>query len=1166
MSIPLSWPPVRAVVSAAGARAAAWLLAAGLLVTAAPPATALQSGALQNRGQQTGAPPADESPSDTGAGAAADLPLPRPEEVQSRLDALRSDTTVPDAMREPLVELYTRTLTALAEIAAVESQLPALEAAEETAPERLEAAQQAAELPVEVPELSVDIDSPLEEIRAAKDDAETRLETLRQQVDALRATIRARREEMSSLPQQVADLQATVEELPSAATPLPEGTDPRIAEATRIARQAALSAARAELALANQKLRTYDAESARLPIQLQNLERTVAATENQYRQLSTMLAAQRQEQIQRAIAAFEATYDAAPEEAQQAAATTRDLVRQWPEMLRDAARREAELVALQASASAQRQDLDKTRGLVDTDLATGGGLSQSVGYLLQRKRAALPSSAELAARKRSQSRAVERVQGILTKIDARLDEMPPAPVAGNDAAEDEPALRSAEREVLQQMSVDADSFMLDILIPLGVRRDTYAATIAAYQQLIDEHLLWVRDTAPFRVEHLRSVAAAAAWLVHGDHLRNVGHAWFAGALGQPLLTAAWLIGLLTLLVARPWLARRLSQCGEGASKRSGPGMERTVEGVFFTLLLSFPLSICLALGGWLAGSVTADQSYVAAVASALLTVAALALPLELLRQIVRPCGLGEAHFNWPPLATASIRANLRWAIWIGLPLIFVWRILDAHGDGNVELSVLARLLFSAVMVLTAVLLWRVLHPRRGAAAVLVMRRPDGWAEKLRALWHPAITAIPLVLVVLSLLGYSYSAVQLAFRFYRTIWMLLLSGILAALALRWLMISHRRMAMEQLRQKAEQREQAVGVEGPPINVADADSVDLSEATQQSRRLIDAVLFIAVLLGLYVIWSPVLPALGFLDRFTLWEQKVNGVVTDTITLSNLLLAIPIIAVTFVVVRNAPGLLESTLLQRLPLENAVRYAITTLSSYLLAGIGIITAANTLGVRWDSIQWLIAGLGVGLGFGLQEIFANFISGIILLFEQPIRVGDVVTLDNTSGVISRIRMRATTITNWDRQEYIVPNKDFITGRLVNWTLSDSTNRVVIEVGISYDSDTRRACQVLEEICRDHPLVSKELAPLITFEGFGDSALKVVMRCYLDSLDNRLQTIHELHTAINDRFREEGVEIAFPQQDLHVRSLPPALLAAVNRDSPRHRTVSTVSGESPTQP
>ena len=160
----------------------------------------------------------------------------------------------------------------------------------------------------------------------------------------------------------------------------------------------------------------------------------------------------------------------------------------------------------------------------------------------------------------------------------------------------------------------------------------------------------------------------------------------------------------------------------------------------------------------------------------------------------------------------------------------------------------------------------------------------------------------------------------------------------------------------------------------------------------------------------------------------------------------------------------------------------------------------------------------------------------------------DLVTLGDATGVVSRIQIRATTVTNWDRQELIIPNKDLITGRLINWTLSDSTNRILVNVGVAYGTDTRVACTLLETICDDHPQVAKDPKPVVTFDGFGDSTLNLVLRCFLTTLDVRLQTIHELHTDINERFSKAGIEIAFPQRDLHLRSLPPELLAFIGQE------------------
>ncbi len=292
---------------------------------------------------------------------------------------------------------------------------------------------------------------------------------------------------------------------------------------------------------------------------------------------------------------------------------------------------------------------------------------------------------------------------------------------------------------------------------------------------------------------------------------------------------------------------------------------------------------------------------------------------------------------------------------------------------------------------------------------------------------------------------------------------------------------------------------------------------------------------------------------LENFKLWDvqgSKPNEVVT--ITLANLVVVIPIFILTLIAGRNLPGLMEIALLQHLPLTGAARYAISTLSRYAILILGIVASSSAIGLRWSSIQWLVAALGVGLGFGLQEIFANFVSGIILLFEQPIRVGDVITLDGVTGSVSKIRMRATTLVNWDRQELIIPNKDLITGKLLNWTLSDTTNRIQIRVGIAHGSDTEEACRILRDIIANHANIMKDPAPTVSFENFGEGSLDLTIRAFLANLDVRLETVHQLHTQIYMRLRAAGIEIAFPQRDLHIRSFPMQMLQSLaNRNGSR---------------
>ena len=164
-----------------------------------------------------------------------------------------------------------------------------------------------------------------------------------------------------------------------------------------------------------------------------------------------------------------------------------------------------------------------------------------------------------------------------------------------------------------------------------------------------------------------------------------------------------------------------------------------------------------------------------------------------------------------------------------------------------------------------------------------------------------------------------------------------------------------------------------------------------------------------------------------------------------------------------------------------------------YSITIVGIMMGCSLIGLGWSKVQWLVAAMGFGLGFGLQEIFANFLSGLIILFDRPVRVGDVITLENVSGVVSRIRLRTTTVTDGDRKELIVPNKEFITGRVLNWTLSDHVNRVVINVGVAYGSDTQRAAEILQKLAEEHSNVLDDPPPRVTLESFGDSALNFVL-------------------------------------------------------------------------
>lgn len=218
--------------------------------------------------------------------------------------------------------------------------------------------------------------------------------------------------------------------------------------------------------------------------------------------------------------------------------------------------------------------------------------------------------------------------------------------------------------------------------------------------------------------------------------------------------------------------------------------------------------------------------------------------------------------------------------------------------------------------------------------------------------------------------------------------------------------------------------------------------------------------------------------------------------------------------------------------------RFVMLALSRYIILLIAYSAALIELHFSFSSVGWLLAAASVGLGFGLQEIVANFVSGLILLLEQPVRVGDVISVGATGGTVEKINIRATIVTNWDRQQIIVPNKNFITQELTNWTRNDDVTRRVLRVGVAYGSDVTKVLRLLKEIVEGHASVVKDPPPRIWFEDFGASSLDFEVWCFVRIPEGK-QALTEIRTEVARRFAEEGIEIPFPQRDLHIRSIPP---------------------------
>jgi small-conductance mechanosensitive channel len=227
----------------------------------------------------------------------------------------------------------------------------------------------------------------------------------------------------------------------------------------------------------------------------------------------------------------------------------------------------------------------------------------------------------------------------------------------------------------------------------------------------------------------------------------------------------------------------------------------------------------------------------------------------------------------------------------------------------------------------------------------------------------------------------------------------------------------------------------------------------------------------------------------------------------------------------------------------DRGVRDAIKKLLHYALLLFGFLLAMSLAGVELKTFAFLAGALGIGIGFGLQDVVNNFVSGIILLFERPIKVGDLVVLDTEWGTVRKIGLRSTVIETLDQSEIIVPNSMLISEKVTNWTLSTKMARVVIPVGVAYGSDVSLVLSILSEVGNAHPDATQDPPPSPIFTRFGESSLDFELRVWIADISSRLRVTSELNQEIDRRFREAGVEIPFPQRDLHLRSVDPVVLA-----------------------
>jgi len=950
----------------------------------------------------------------------------------------------------------------------------------------------------------------------------------------------------------------------------PAGESSVLTESRRLMLGAEHLKLNAEIKLYEQQLNSYE-----LLVSLFSAERDLAAREVAVREellktLQTDTAERVQEEAAQAKQEAEEARDKTPESA---------LAVKEQYDINIALSAELEKHTLQVTAV--NRDLEKVGKLLqeieeDFTLATErvGNLvlTEAIGLALRRQRQLLPRADKYRQRsaerklKMSDIREIqfrlERQRRALTDIESETDKIVDSlvyltPDKAETLRSDVQGILTDRRQLLDKLQTGYNQYFKG-LQNIEFTEQQLVTKAEEYADFLDTHLVWIRSSSILNFSDFKNSAAILQALVSPAKWRLTISDALDSIQAKPGL---WILGLLFslfFLFGRRWARRELSRLAEKVKKVRKDRFSVSLRALTLTAYLAVAFPFVLVFVAWMLLKLPGSSDFTRAVAVGMPPAAILWVTFAFVYHVCQTDSLGHIHFKWPQSARHTLQRNLKWLFPLAVLMSFLISAMAAVKEIEFGNS-MAKLGLIVQMTAFSIFLGWTLRFSGGIVAPILKKHPTGWLARLRYVWWPVAVGLPLLLAVLTVIGYFLSAMQLRDFIRETLLLVLFLIILNGLALRWLALARRRFAIREARRKAEEKreellrkqaeEKTPGAEGQEAPLVHPENeIGLAEIDGQTRSILRTIIFILIAFGLWAIWGPVFPALGILQDIHLWSYSsiVDGVTTTIpISLANLAMAVVVSVITLIASRNLPGLLEITILIRLPMDAGARYAFTTLCRYAITAIGIIVAFNTIGFRWSSIQWLIAALGVGLGFGLQEIVANFVCGLIVLFERPFRVGDTVTVDDVSGTVARIRIRATSILDWNRKELIVPNKSFITGKLVNWSLSDPISRYIIKVGIAYGSDVELAEKILQQVIKENPLVLKEPKPSVYFLGFGASSLEFELRIFIISIDHWLPTRHDLHKAIDREFRKAGIVIAFPQRDVHFDADSPLKIQVV---------------------
>ena len=1080
-----------------------------------------------------------------------------PELLQSRIAAAQDSSELDQARKIRLVDLYRRSIGNL------EAARGDRDATEEYRRARSSAPEEAAKLRAMIErrrakdptaDLRISPSASSDDLAQKLDEEIANLAAVEAKVALLEARLGSEARRPAKIRNEIAAARSQAEGLASqSGDRLARDEGPQFEVAARLAAETRLEAFQTEIVMLDQELLSYGARNELLKAQRDEATQSTSWLAQRIDVLREAVSERRRIEAELPIAQARAALEGASAD---------------EPLMRELAEENLSLVELLREQVAELDELaarerERPRGTqVDNAYRSARrrleleDSSAPVGLAIIERRRKLPSTREYTAERRLLSRSItvvslrlieaeeerEELRDISAYTDKRIAEAGREPLGDLARKEFEDLVRThrslLDRTMANDTALQRRLYDLDDALRLLTEKTT------AYDEFLTERLLWVRSTTSVDANTLADLLAELnRYLAPGPWLETF-HLSVLRSVEAPIY-------LLILLVAAALVWRRkrirtaLVDCGRNVGRIREDTMQSTFEAVVYTLLLAAPAPLVLAAVGGALATTDDAATFARAVGAGLLRMAAWVFFFLALRSLFRTGGVADQHFGWDRSALNGLRGQLGWFVAFMFPVLFVLftsiAVENRPANSGEALTLLA---FVALLAGWIALVIGIGHPTKGSARPMLASRSKGALWRRRYVWFPLAVSLPAAAIALELFGFRYIAQKFVQPLFQSIAFLTVVWLAAALVGRWLLMTSRRLAFEEAvaarkaaraRQAGESEEAAEGAAGE--DDIGAPEVDLSALDADSRKLLNATALLLAVLGLTGIWGDFIPALRVLNDVDLWNKMalVDGAERLVpVTLADLLLAAIIGIGGYILAANLPSLIDIILLKQGSASAGGRYTLETLTRYSIVAFAVVLMLHPLGANASQLGWAAAALGVGIGFGLQEIVANFICGLILLFERPVRVGDVITVGEASGTVSKIRIRATTIRDWERKELVIPNKELITGRLLNWTLSDEMTRLFISVGVAYGSDVDRAMALIMEAAEQNGRVLADPEPRVHFEEFADSSLNLTLRAYVGALSDRLQATTELNNAIDQKFRAAGIMIAFPQRDVHL--------------------------------